>query len=62
MRGQGKVILRAVFDAFKGMPKVLKKRKAIQRYIKIKPFELLKIMSTGLFEPYTEFTRRNNPK
>ena len=59
LRGQGKVILRAVFDAIKGMPKVLEKRKEIQSNIKIKPFDLLKVMSIGLFEPYTEFIRRN---
>jgi len=62
LRGQGKVILRAVFDAIKGMPKVLEKRKEIQRNIKVKPSELLRAMSTGLFEPYTEFIYRNNPR
>jgi len=62
LRGQGKVILRAVFDAIKDMPKVLKKRKVIQSNIKIKPSALLRVMSTGLFEPYTEFMYRNNPK
>jgi len=62
LRGQGKVILRAVFDAIKGMPKLLKKRREIQRNIKIKPSELLKVMSTGIFEPYIEFMYRNNPK
>ena len=62
LRGQGKVILRAVFDAIKGMPKVLEKRRTIQSNIKIKPSELLRVMSTGLLEPYTEFIHRNNPK
>ena len=59
LRGQGKVILRAIFDAIKGVPKILEKRKRIQSNIKIKPFELLKVMSTGLLEPYFEFKRRN---
>ncbi len=59
LRGQGRVILRAIFDASKGMSKILEKRKEIQRNIKIKPFELLKVISTGFFEPYTEFIRRN---
>ena len=62
LRGQGKVILRAVFDAIKGMPKVLEKRRKVQNSIKIKPSELLRVMSTGLLEPYTEFIHRNNPK
>lgn len=62
LRGQGKVILRAIRDAIKGMPKVLEKRKIIQSNIKINPFELLKVMSTGIFEPYLEFKRRNQAK
>ena len=62
LRGQGKVILRAIFDAMKGMPKVLEKRKKVQNSIKINPSELLRVMSTGLLEPYTEFIHRNNPK
>jgi len=61
-RGQGKIILRAVIDAIRGLPKVLAKRKVIQRNIKIKPSELLKVMSIGLFEPYREFLRRHNSK
>lgn len=59
LRGQGKVILKAVFDAIRGLPKVLQKRKIVQKNIKIKPKELLRVMSTGLFEPYIEFIRRN---
>lgn len=62
LRGQGKVIMRAILDAIKGMPKVLEKRKAIQSNIKINPFDLLKVMSTGLLEPYLEFKRRNQTK
>jgi len=62
LRGQGKVILRAVFDAIIGLPNILKKRKSIQQNIKIKPFELLNVMSTGLFEPFQEFLLRNKAK
>ena len=62
MRGQGKVILRAVIDAIRGLPKILAKRKEIQKNVKIKPFELLAIMSTGLLEPYWEFVQRNKRK
>ena len=59
MRGQGRVILRAIRDAVRGLPGILKKRKIIQKNRKIKPSELLKVMSTGLFEPYREFIQRN---
>jgi GT2 family glycosyltransferase len=59
LRGQGKVILRAIRDAVRGLPGVLEKRNVIQKNKKIKPSELLKVMSTGLFEPYWEFMNRN---
>lgn len=59
LRGQGKVIWKAIFDAIKGLPKMIEKRKVIQKDIKIKPEELLKVMSTGLFEPLKEFLIRN---
>jgi len=59
LRGQGKVIWRAIFDAIHGLPKMIEKRKSIQKNKKIKPGELLKVMSTGLFEPRREFIHRN---
>lgn len=62
IRGQGKTILRAVMDAIRGLPKILKKRKDIQRSKKVRAFQLLKVMSTGLFEPYQEFLQRNTKK
>lgn len=61
-RGQGKVILRAISDAVRGLPGLLEKRKAIQKNKKIRPSELLKVMSTGLLEPYREFVFRNRSK
>lgn len=61
-RGQGKVILRAIRDAVRGLPVVIRKRKAIQKNKKIKPTELLKVMSSGLLEPYREFVLRNRTK
>jgi len=59
LRGQGKVIWKAIFDAMSGLPKMIKKRRMIQKNKKVKPSELLKVMSTGLFEPYREFVQRN---
>lgn len=58
-RGQGKTISRAIIDAIRGLPAVLEKRKKIQRDRKVSSRDLLRIMSTGLFEPYLEFMRRN---
>ena len=62
MRGQGRAISRAIWDALHGLPKALAKRKIIQRDVKIKPQDLLKVMSTGLLEPYREFINRNRSK
>lgn len=59
LRGQGKAILNAIIDAIKGLKRVLKQRKIIQANIKIDSSELLNAMSTGWFEPYLEFKRRN---
>jgi GT2 family glycosyltransferase len=59
LRGQGRVILRAIHDAVQGLPRMLEKRKVIQKNTKIKSFELLKVISTGLLEPYVEFIQRN---
>lgn len=61
-RGQGQIMLRAVADAIRGLPKILAKRKGVQQGIKIRSSQLLEVMSTGLFEPYQEFLRRNRGK
>jgi GT2 family glycosyltransferase len=58
-RGQGKSIFKAVYDAIRGLPAMLEKRRKIQRDRKVSSRELLRTMSTGLFEPYLEFIRRN---
>lgn len=59
LRGQGNPIFRAIFDAARGLPKMLAKRKRIQKNIRVKPGKLLSTMSTGLLEPYQEFVKRN---
>ncbi len=58
-RGQGSVILKAIFDAVRGLPKMLAKRREIQRNRQISSNEILRVMSTGMLEPYREFLRRN---
>lgn len=59
LRGQGKAIWSAIFDAIRGLPKAIRKRKEIQKNLKINPKDLLRTMSTGLFEPLQEFIQRN---
>lgn len=62
LRGQGGVIGKAIFDALRALPKMLQKRRLIQKNKKIKTGDLLKVMSTGLLEPYREFIQRNRMK
>lgn len=62
LRGQGRVILRAIRDAAHGLPNALTKRKVIQKNRKVRPAELLKVMSTGMLEPYRELSQRNKTK
>jgi len=58
----GKAIWKTVFVTIYNLPKMIEKRKSIQKNKKIKPGELLKVMSTGLFEPLQEFIHRNKGK
>jgi hypothetical protein len=60
LRGQARAIGGAVMDAALGMPKTLRKRRAIQQGRKIKSSELLRVMSTGIIEPFQELMKRNN--
>lgn len=62
VRGQGGAIGKALFDAARGLPKTLQKRRQIQANRKIASRELLKVMSTGLLEPWREFVQRNRSK
>lgn len=59
LRGQGHAIWKAIFDALVGLPKMLPKRRMIQKNKKIRTGDLLKVMSTGLFEPLQQFRLRN---
>jgi GT2 family glycosyltransferase len=59
LRGQGRAIWKAIFDALVGMPKTIEKRKVVQKSKRLKAADLLKVMSTGFFEPLQEFRQRN---
>lgn len=62
LRGQGGAIWKAILDALHGLPKMLEKRKILQKNIKIVPRDLMKVMSTAALEPYIEFISRNRNK
>src|SRR5258706_1878742 len=51
LRGQGKIIWKAIFDAVYGLPKMIEKRKVIQKNKKINPANYLKAISRGCFNP-----------
>jgi len=61
-RKQGPAIWTAIFDAIKEMPKILVKRNQIQKSKKVPSVEIVRMISTGLLEPYQEFAKRNISK
>jgi GT2 family glycosyltransferase len=52
LRGRGKVILKAKWDALKGLPGILKERRRIQRARRVGSWELRRVMARGLLTPY----------
>lgn len=52
LRGQGRVILRAKWDAIRGLPRVWRQRKAIQAKRKVGAWELRRLMARGWLTPY----------
>lgn len=52
LKGQGRVILRAKWDAIKGLPRVRRERKAIQARRKVGAFALRQLMDRGWLTPY----------
>ena len=52
LRGRGKVLWKAKWDAIKGLPKALKKRSIIQRTRRISNRDLLASMQHGWLQPY----------
>jgi GT2 family glycosyltransferase len=51
-KGKIWVVFKAKFDALRSLPKMIKKRKEIQKARKIDPSELLRVMEKGWFQPY----------
>jgi GT2 family glycosyltransferase len=52
LRGQGKVILKAKWDALKGLPGILKERPRIQKARRVSVWALRRMMAKGLLTPY----------
>ncbi len=52
LRGQGKVIVRAKWDALKGLPWLLRQRREIQRTRTVSAWELRRVMAKGWLAPY----------
>jgi GT2 family glycosyltransferase len=51
-RGKAGIIFKSKADALKGLPQAWKERRAIQARRKIGAWQLLRVMSKGLFKPY----------
>ena len=52
LRGHGRVIVKAKWDALKGLPRVLQERKIVQATRKVSAWELRRMMAKGLLTPY----------
>ena len=52
MRGQAKAIFQSKWDALKGLPKALSKRRNIQKSRRVKPSEISCMMEHGWLKPY----------
>lgn len=52
LQGRGRVLWKAKWDAIKGLPKALKKRKTIQRNRRVSNRDLLATMQRGWLQPY----------
>jgi GT2 family glycosyltransferase len=51
-QGQAGTVLKAKMDAFRGLSRIMEKRKEIQKARKIDPSELLRVMEKGWLQPY----------
>lgn len=58
VQGQGHAILKAKLDAIKGLPAILRKRKAVQRTRTATTQELRRVMKGGFFAPYLASIRQ----
>jgi GT2 family glycosyltransferase len=59
-RGQGRAIWRAKIDALRGLPKILKKRRAIQLQRKVSVGDIHRVMSRNWLTPFLAFLQRKS--
>jgi GT2 family glycosyltransferase len=57
-RGQGRAILKAKWDALRGLPAILRERRQVQRARRVRPRELRRAMARGWLTPYAARVRR----
>ncbi len=58
LRGQARVVSKAKRDAIKGLPRILKERRRIQKNRCVSAWELGRTMATGLLTPYLRAVRQ----
>jgi GT2 family glycosyltransferase len=51
-RGQAQVIWKAKWDAIKGLPRILKERRRVQKNRRVSAWDLRRVMAKGLLTPY----------
>jgi GT2 family glycosyltransferase len=52
LRGHARVIWKAKWDAIKGLPRILKERRRIQKTRRVNAWDLRRVMAKGLLTPY----------
>jgi hypothetical protein len=52
LRGQGRVIFKAKWDALKGLPRILRERRQVQARRRAGALDLRRMMAKGLLMPY----------
>jgi GT2 family glycosyltransferase len=57
LRGQARVIWKAKWDALKGLPRIVKERRRIQKNRRVGACELRRMMARGLLTPYLRWKR-----
>jgi len=60
LKGKGSVIWRAKFDAIRGLPIILKKRREVQLQLKTSVADIHRVMSRNWLTPFSSFIKRNS--
>jgi hypothetical protein len=60
LKGQGHTIWRAKWDALRGLPMILKKRREVQLQRKVTVAEIHRVMSRNWLTPFLAFLKRKS--